>query len=263
MTLDTSDWKINDPEWVKQREEKWPIFEEWLYRLYSSLDGALVSESMLNAKIFYDTGVLNKDVEGLPGRVGLERVFVLAPSLNSNYFKELRKFYYLYGNRKDLKGSFHQYYLGYSENKELIGKVLPSDFMLQLLRSAYGNSLTEAAKILEFDVEKVCLGLFKNLSDKILLYYVFGNSSFNGDVARFMLPFYLETITWLKDEDEQECDFYFNTMIEIKKEEYDLNTVSDINRVEFMKYFLEAIEKNLVNTRPWVQQKLSPLFDRK
>ena len=131
---------------------------------------------------------------------------------------------------------------------------------MQFLKGVYGNSLTDAAQILEFEVEKVCLGLFRDLSDKLLLYYIFGDSSFNGDVARFMLPFYLDCLTKLKNEHEAQCDFYFNTLIEIKSEEYDLQTVTDIKRVEYMKDFLEAIKENLVNTRPWVQRKLSPLF---
>ncbi|MBK8187299.1 MAG: hypothetical protein IPK77_08695 [Cellvibrio sp.] len=261
MTLDTSAWKINDPEWVKQREEKWLIFEEWLYRLYSSLDGALVSESMRNAKIFYDTGVLNKDVEGLPGRVGLERVFVLAPSLNSNYFKELRKFYYLYGNRKDLKGSFHQYYLGYSENKELIGKVLPSDFMLQLLRSAYGNSLAEAAQILEFEVDKVCLGLFQDSGKKLFSYFTKGDQGYPGDMARHMLPFYIEAMIRLTEEEARTCDPYFESIVRLKKEKYDKGVVSDPDRLAFMQNWLDGMKAGLNEMAPHTRESLKSLFE--
>ena len=27
MILDTSAWKIHDPEWVKKREKEWPVFK--------------------------------------------------------------------------------------------------------------------------------------------------------------------------------------------------------------------------------------------
>lgn len=265
MTLDTSAWKINDPEWVKQREEKWPIFEAWIASWYSQFDlkeNQDLAKNISNSRRFFFEGFLNVEYENGPNKVGHEIALALVPVLNADIFKDLTNYYFNFCGRYDLKNNFRGYFLNFDRYRELIkNNGVPHDFMLRLLRSAYGNSLTEAAKILEFDVEKVCLGLFKNLSDKILLYYVFGNSSFNGDVARFMLPFYLETITWLKDEDEQECDFYFNTMIEIKKEEYDLNAVSDINRVEFMKDFIQSLKLTLVNARPWVNKKLLPLFE--
>lgn len=29
MIIDTSFWKINDPEWKLKREEQWPFFKKW------------------------------------------------------------------------------------------------------------------------------------------------------------------------------------------------------------------------------------------
>jgi hypothetical protein len=263
MTIDTSAWKINDTTWIKQREEKWPIFEGWLIENYSSDKDRSIDGSLKSAKLFFQMGVLDKTIEDHgPSSVGFEAAIALHPKLNPDDVKKMIDFYCVHGRRGDLKGHFRQYYLSGFRYEALIQKgALPKDFMLQYLKGAYGNSLTEASQILEFEVDKVCLGLFRDLGKKLFSYFTKGDQGYQGDMARHMLPFYIEAMVRLTEEEARSCDPYFESIVRLKREKYDEGVVSDPDRLAFMKNWLDGMRAGLDKMAPHTRESLKVMFE--
>ena len=247
MTIDTAAWKINDPEWQKMREEQWPVFEKWLTLYYNSDEDRSLSGSLLNARIFYDSGVLDKNMEVYGSSVGYEAAIVLHPSLNVESSRAIIYFYYNHGKRNDLKGYFRPYFLARLRYLDLINAgVLSEDFMLALLEGAYGHSLGEAGEILGFDPKTQCLDVFKSVGGKILGYCTDGESDTTTyDIACYMLPFYLETLLKLTDEEAHQCDLRFRTILKSKTRIGDLDLVEDTKRREFIERYFTGTQSRL------------------
>lgn len=263
MTIDTSAWKINDPEWVKQREEKWPTFEAWLIDNYSSDKDRSIDGSLKSAKLFFQNGVLDKTIEDHgSSSVGFEAAIALYPLLNPDDVKKIIDFYCVYGRRGDLKGHFRQYYLSGFRYEVLINKgALPKDFMLQFLKGAYGNSLAEAAQILEFEVEKVCYRVVNDMGPIIFNYYFNNLKTLDFQTANHLIPIHIDALKLLNDGDARNCDFVFSQHVKRKRKYYDAGLVSDPDRLAIMNRMLAEIKKVWNELNPIVQEKLWPLVE--
>ena len=263
MTIDTSVWKIYSPEWKQEREEQWPIFNRWLTQYYDSDKDRSLSGSLSNAKIFYDSGMLDKNTENFGSSVGYEAALALHPSINAEAVRELTNFYYTHGKRSDLKGHFRHYFLERLRYLSLITSgALSEKFMLALLEGAYGKSLDEAAEILGFDPKKSYLDVFRSVGGKLLTYAREGeNDSTTYDIACHMLPFYLETLTKLTDEEARQCDLRFNTILKAKKKLSDLDLVEDVKRREFIERYFSGTKSRLDSMTPYMRQNMQQLFE--
>ena len=265
MILETSAWKIHDPEWVKKREEDWPVFERWLIGWYSVREGRLLDPSMVNAKKFYFSGELDLDVEvrGSIQGVTYEAATILVPDLTVANARWLINFYYTHGKREDLKGYFRHYFLERLRYLDLINSgVLSEEFMLALLEGAYGHSMDEAGEILGFDPKTQYLEVFKSVGGKLLGYCTDGESDATTyDIACYMLPFYLETLSKLTDDEARQCDLRFSTILKSKKRIGDLDLVEDSKRREFIERYYTGTQSLLTSMPPYMREKISPLFD--
>jgi len=265
MTIDTSAWKINDLEWVKKREEEWPIFERWLIKSYTPREGRLLDPSMKNAKNFYFSGVLDKNLEarGSVQGVTYEAAVILFPDITAGSVRELINFYFIQGKREDLKGYFRHYFLERSRYLDLINsKVLSEDFMLALLQAAYGNSLEETAEFLEFNLKSQYFEIVYSLGPLLYVYYFKDDQdNLNSKTANFLLPLYLQALININDEEAERCDYIFEQHVKRKKKYFDGNLVALPERVEFMKKLLKGIEDRWKKITPVAREKLKGLFE--
>ena len=265
MTLDTSAWKIDDPEWVKEREQKWPIFEEWIKQRYSMIDyhnNKDLTRNISNSKSFYMTGFLNSDIEKSSDRVGFENSLALIPNIQWNTVRQILRFYIDSTNRIDFKGCFFPFYLAGSKYIDLIEKeIIDKDFFLQFLKGVYGNSLAEAAQILGFEVKKVCYRVVNDMGPIIFNYYFNNLKTLDFQTANHLIPIYIDALKLLNDEDARNCDFVFSQHVKRKRKYYDAGLVSDPDRLAIMNRMLVEIKKIWNELNPIVQEKLSPLVE--
>lgn len=134
--------------------------------------------------------------------------------------------------------------------------------MLALLEGAYGHSLDEAGEILDFDPKTQYLEVFKSVGGKILSYCTDGESDATTyDIACYMLPFYLETLSKLTDEEARQCDLRFNTIAKAKKRIGDLDLVEDSRRREFIERYLAGTQSYLDSMTPYMRENMQRLFE--
>jgi len=162
-----------------------------------------------------------------------------------------------------LKGFFGAYYLARNRYEKLIKQcVLPQGFMLTLLKGFYGGSLSEAAKVLEFEPKAQAFNVVYNLGPTLFAYFFADNHEYlTADTAAYMRPFYLEALPLLTEEEAEKCDFIFKRHVKRKLKFYDSGEVKDPVRRRFMEELLEGIKTSWNNLNPIVQEKLSPLVD--
>jgi hypothetical protein len=263
MILDTSAWKIHDPEWVKKREKDWPVFKKWLTEYYGSDEDRSLSGSLSNAKHFYDSGMLDEKAEGYGSSVGYEAALALHPNFTVKAAHELINFYFIYGKRYDLKGYFRHYFLERLRYLDLINSgVLSEDFMLALLEGAYGHSMDEAGKILGFDPKTKYLEVFKTLGEKLFGYFYSGESeAMTYDIATYMLPFYLDALSMMTDDEAHRCDFDFRSDLKTKRIVYGTGVVTDAKQLSFMESLLGGIQSRLDIMAPYTRENMQRLLE--
>lgn len=76
-----------------------------------------------------------------------------------------------------------------------------------------------------------------------------------------MLPFYLETLTKLTDEEARQCDLRFNTILKAKKKLSDLDLVEDLKRREFIERYFSGTKSRLDSMTPYMRQNMQQLFE--
>lgn len=265
MTIDTSAWKTNDYEWKQKREEQWPFFERWFIKNNPCERSDVFKMRLINAKKYYDEGFLDEKIEcsgddWLP-LVGFRNTLPLHANLTPNAFRQLLNYpgFRNYG----LKGSFGAYYLTRVNHLDLINAgVLQESFILAILEGAYGHSLDEAGEILGFDPKKKYLEVFKSIGGKIISYCTDGESDTTTyDIACYMLPFYIETLSKLTDEEARQCDLRFSTILKSKKRIGDLDLVEDPRRRELIERYYTGTQSCLASMTPYMRENIQQLFE--
>jgi hypothetical protein len=265
MTIDTSAWIINDPEWKRNREEQWPVFERWFIKNNSCERSDVFKMRLINAKKYYDEGFLDEKIECSDDDwrplVGFRNTLPLHANLTPQAFRQLLNYpgFRHYG----LKGSFGAYYLTRGNHLDLINAgVLQESFILAILEGAYGHSLNEAAEILGFEVKSKCYEVVHSVGPLLYAYYFSDDQDkLTYETANFMLPLYLEALEKITDKEAEDCDFIFAQHVKRKKKYYDGNLVDVPERVEFMKRLLKGIEDRWNGITPVAREKLKGLFE--
>lgn len=265
MTIDTSAWKINDPEWQRKREEQWVVFEKWFIKYNPSERPDVFKKRLVNAKKYYNKGFLDEKIENpdedWPTSVGFWNTLPLHANLTPLAFQELLN--YPGFSHSCIKGGFGEFYLMRGNHLDLINAgVLQESFILAILEGAYGHSLNEAAEILGFEVKSKCYEVVHSVGPLLYAYYFSDNhDKLTYETASFMLPLYLEALEKITDKEAEDCDFIFAHHVKRKKKYYDGNLVDVPERVEFMKRLLKGIEDRWNGITPVAREKLKGLFE--
>jgi len=260
--IDITPWKTNDLEWKKNRDEYWSIFERWLIKNYSASEDLFVDRCLKNAKNFYDNGILDKSIEGnFVEAVGFRPALALHPKICDSSIRELMAFEGF--KNQHLKGHFASYYLMKPRYISLIEQTaLPQNFILALLKGFYGNTLAEAAEILEFEPRSQAFHVVYDLGAKLFLFAADGEGEYiNHEIASYMLPFFLGALPLLSEEDAEKCTSRFKAFVKVKVREFDSGAITDPQGREFMEKILKGIKSCWGNLNPLVQEKLSPLVE--
>lgn len=260
--IDTSYWKQNDLGWLKTRDQRWPVFSEWLTDQLSQSSDRDLLQSLQKSKIFYDTGLVDPpSLYSALKNVPYYAMLALHPAISEKSVREIINLDVFKG--LSLKGGFNKYYCLKQTFTYLLEKdVLPEHFMLTLIRGFYGSSMEEAAKILEFNPRDEYCDVAYNLG--LALFGYFFNSPheyFTYETAHHMLPFYWESLENLTEEEAKKCDFCFKKHIKVKTKLYDSGEVSDPTRRKFMEELLAGIRARRSNMSPAVQERLAPLMN--
>lgn len=268
MTIDISAWNINDLEWKRMREKQWPFFERWFLlrnESYEREKKGILKECLINVKRFYDEGFLDEKIENpdrdWPTSVGFWNALPLYPNLTPSAFRELLN--YSGFKKYSLKGSFGAYYLMRSPHLDLIeAGVLPESYVLVLMEGAYGHSMDEAGEILGFDPKTKYLEVFKTLGEKLFGYFYSGESeAMTYDIAIYMLPFYLDALSMMTNEEAHRCDFDFRSDLKTKRIVYGTGAVTDAKQLSFMESLLGGIQSRLDVMAPYTRENMLRLLE--
>lgn len=260
--IDTSYWKQSDLAWTNTRDERWPIFSQWLTDQFSQSSDRNLLESLKKSKAFYDTGLIDPPSSySALNNVPYYAMLALHPDISERNVREILNLDNFKGF--SLKGGFNKYYSLKQTYIYLLDKeVLPGHFMLTLIRGFYGSNMEEAARILEFNPRDEYCDVAYNLG--LALFGYFFNSPheyFTYETAHHMLPFYWESLENLTEEEAKKCDFCFKKHIKVKTKFYDSGEVSDPTRRKFMEELLAGIKARWSKMNPTVQERLAPLMN--
>lgn len=239
--IDTSPWKIDDPEWVKSRNENWYLYEMWFNKNERSSD-VIPEEHMRRAKDYYDFGKVEGDYRDRLSALSFSTLLLFHPDLTENAVRQIADYLESVGI-VSVKGSIHCFCSAGSLDLFIKADLVSPDVVYIIPHAMLGDSYEEAAKNMGFDPNVATIdATYKIVGD--IGSYVLANGRPYYYPAKILIPHAVRMLELCGSDLLQQQGFTLKKMIKYLNK-FDMNDPesSDLAK-EFVFMFVVAIKNS-------------------